>query len=73
MGKEPLDGLCVFQKPEASIQQENQQTDHFPSRYKLLAYSTPKMQTPTHKTILNCGCSLPPPPPPPPPYGHVVV
>ena len=35
MGREALEGLRVSPKPAASSQQENQQTDHFPSRYVL--------------------------------------
>ena len=35
MGREVLEGLHVFPKPAAPIIQENQQTDHFPSRQLL--------------------------------------
>ena len=35
MGREALEGLRVSPKPAANSQQENQQTDHFPSRYKM--------------------------------------
>ena len=34
MGREVLEGLRVMQKPAEPIMQENQQTDHFPSRYR---------------------------------------
>ena len=33
MGREMLEGLHVLPKPAAPIIQENQQTDHCPSRY----------------------------------------
>ena len=33
MGREVLEGLRVLPKPAAPIIQENQQTDHCPSRY----------------------------------------
>ena len=33
MGREALEGLHVSPKPAAIRQQENQQSDHFPSRY----------------------------------------
>ena len=33
MGRKVLEGLRVSPKPAASSQQENQHTDHFPSRY----------------------------------------
>ena len=40
MGREALEGLRVSPKPAAGSQQENQQTDHFPSRYCLSCESS---------------------------------
>ena len=36
-----LEGLCVLPKPAAPIIQENQQTDHCPSRYTHTTLPTP--------------------------------